>query len=176
MKTKQLKPIILIGCLIAVTCFAMASSKNFTQTIVQLPQTVSSRNGIVTLSGNLVQDKIVTDSDGIVSLALTMTAETILNENQSGNQGLMNNVDMVIVLDRSGSMSGQKINDATNAAIELVSRLTASDRFALVTYSNNANVVSELINVTPTAKNRLNQLINSNWIFRKFSDCKDWSH
>lgn len=165
MKTKQIKPIILIGCLIAVTCIAMASSKNFTQTIVQPTQTVSNRNGIVTLSGNLVQDKIVCGSDGIVSLALSMTADQILDqildENPSGNQDAMNNVDMVIVLDRSGSMSGQKINDATNAAIELVSRLTASDRFALVTYSNNASVVSGLVNVTPTAKNRLNQLINS---------------
>ena len=161
MKTKQIKPIILIGCLIAVTCIAMASSKNFTQTIVQPTQTVSNKNGIVTLSGNLVQDKIVSDSDGIVSLALAMTVDPILDENPSANQNKINNVDMVIVLDRSGSMSGQKINDATNAAIELVSRLTASDRFALVAYSNNANVVSELVNVTPNAKKRLNQLINS---------------
>ncbi len=161
MKSKQMKPIILIGCLIAITCIAMAGSKNFTQTMVQTPHAVSNRNGIVNLSGNLVQDKIVTGSDGQVSLALIMTADPIIDDNPSGNQDSVNNVDMVIVLDRSGSMSGQKLNDARNASIELVSRLTASDRFALVTYSNNANVISGLVNVTPTAKNRLNQLIRS---------------
>jgi Ca-activated chloride channel family protein len=168
MKSKQIKPIILIGCLIAVTCFAMASSKNLNSTIVQTPhmeaninETVSKRNGIVTLSANLVQNKIVTGSDGIVSLALTMTADPIRDVHPSENQDSMNNVDMVIVLDCSGSMSGQKINDARKASIELVSRLKASDRFALVTYSNNANVISGLVHVTPAAKNRLNQLISS---------------
>ncbi len=164
MKTKQIKPIILIGCLIAITCIGMASSKNISpgninQTIHQPAQTVSNKNGIVTLSGNLVQDKIVSGSDGIVSLALTMTADNIHDGKTLGDAKNLNNVDMVIVLDRSGSMAGKKINDAKNAAIELISRLNASDRFALVTYSNNVNIISGLVNMTPSAKSRLNTMI-----------------
>jgi len=160
MKTKQIRPIILIGCLIAVTCIAMASAKNIYRTTTLPVQPISNKNGIVTLSGNLVQDKIVSNSDGIVSLALTMTADQLNREDPSESLHKVNNMDMVIVLDCSGSMSGQKINDAKNAAIKLVSQLKASDRFALVTYSNNARVISGLVNVTPSAKNRLNNLIN----------------
>jgi Ca-activated chloride channel family protein len=43
--------------------------------------------------------------------------------------------DLVVILDRSGSMAGEKIENARAAIGELVSRLRAEDRFALVTYS-----------------------------------------
>jgi len=158
MKTRKIKPVILITCLIALTCIAMANSKNISRNCVHQAQTVSDKNGIVTLSANLVQDKIVTGSNGMVSLALTMTADNVHEDKISEGDNELNNVDMVIVLDRSGSMSGQKLEDAKNATIKLVSRLTESDRFALVTYSDNARVVSTLINVSPSAKTRLNQL------------------
>ncbi|RJP94843.1 MAG: VWA domain-containing protein [Desulfobacteraceae bacterium] len=169
MKTNRVKSIILIGCLIAVTCIAMAKSGSIirpaiqptVQPIVQPPQTVTSKNGVVTLSGNLVQDKIVKGSDGMVSLALTLTADNITNEKKSGRPGTLNHVDMVIVLDRSGSMDGQKLNDAKNAAIELVSRLTPSDRFALVTYSNTALSLTGLVNVTPSAREQLSAMIRN---------------
>ncbi len=160
MKTKQVKPLILISCLIAITCISMASSKNISRTIIHPAQTVSNKNGIITLSANLVRDKIVSGSDGIVSLALTMRADTIDNDNALGHGRKMNNVDMVVVLDRSGSMSGKKLNDAKNAALELISRLTGADRFALVTYSDTAQCITALVNVTPSAKRRLNKLIS----------------
>jgi len=160
MKTKKIKPIILITCLIALTCIAMANSKNITRNNTLPAQTVSNKNGIVTLSGNLVQDKIVSGSDGIVSLALTMTADNIHDDKAAESSRKLNNVDMVIVLDRSGSMSGQKLNDAKKATMQLIYRLTASDRFSLVTYSDNACVVSRLMNVTSSAKNQLNTLIS----------------
>ncbi len=165
MKTNRVKPIILIGCLIAITCIAMANSGSIIRPNVQPTnhptQTVSSKNGIVTLSGNLVQDKIVSGSDGMVSLALTMTADNITDEKKSGRTNNLNHVDMVIVLDRSGSMDGQKLNAAKNAAIQLVSRLTASDRFALVTYSNFAQNISGLVNVTSDVQGQLSAMIGS---------------
>lgn len=48
--------------------------------------------------------------------------------------------DLVIVLDRSGSMAGDKIEHARAAIRELVSRLGPEDRFALVTYSSDAGL------------------------------------
>lgn len=100
MKTNRVKPILLIGCLIAVTCMAMANSGSIirptVQPATQPTQTVSSKNGIVTLSGNLVQDKIVSGSDGMVSLALTMTADNIADEKKSGRTHNLNHVDMVM--------------------------------------------------------------------------------
>lgn len=46
--------------------------------------------------------------------------------------------DLVVILDRSGSMAGEKLEHARAAIRELVSRLGPEDRFALVTYSNGA--------------------------------------
>jgi len=48
--------------------------------------------------------------------------------------------DLFVILDRSGSMSGEKIERARGAIRELVSRLGPEDRFALVTYSNDASL------------------------------------
>jgi len=45
-------------------------------------------------------------------------------------------VNLVLVLDRSGSMTGSKIVKAREAAIEALRRLNARDRFALVAYDH----------------------------------------
>jgi Ca-activated chloride channel family protein len=55
---------------------------------------------------------------------------------------------MVIVLDRSGSMKGRKIENARRAVLELLSSLSAEDRFALVTYSDRVHIAAGLSNVT----------------------------
>ncbi|MCA9489172.1 MAG: VWA domain-containing protein [Myxococcales bacterium] len=48
--------------------------------------------------------------------------------------------DLVVVLDRSGSMSGTKIEDARAAASALVGLLRPEDRFALVSFASDAHV------------------------------------
>lgn len=48
--------------------------------------------------------------------------------------------DLVVVLDRSGSMDGDKILDAQAAAIELVGQLGAEDRFGLVSFASDLRV------------------------------------
>lgn len=50
-------------------------------------------------------------------------------------------VNLSIVLDRSGSMSGQKIQKAREAAIEALRRLNGRDVFSLVTYDDGVNTV-----------------------------------
>jgi Ca-activated chloride channel family protein len=45
-------------------------------------------------------------------------------------------VNLCIVLDRSGSMSGKKLEKAKQAAVEAVQRLSRDDVFSLVTYSD----------------------------------------
>ena len=52
--------------------------------------------------------------------------------------------DVVIILDRSGSMANEKIEHARAAVRELIQQLTADDRFALVTYSDDAVVAIPL--------------------------------
>lgn len=48
--------------------------------------------------------------------------------------------DLVVVLDTSGSMDGEKIRDARQAVAELVGMLSPQDRFALITYSDSASL------------------------------------
>lgn len=48
--------------------------------------------------------------------------------------------DLIVVLDRSGSMVGEKMLDARAAATELVSLLGPEDRFALVSFSSEVRV------------------------------------
>jgi Ca-activated chloride channel family protein len=52
--------------------------------------------------------------------------------------------DLVVILDRSGSMDGQKMNDAKASVRELLAQLSQSDRFALVSYSDSASLAIPL--------------------------------
>jgi len=149
MKRKRFKNFLLITVLMAATGVAMAYSSNKTNFFSQNRSSVSSqqqtvKNGIVSVSGHLIQDKVLQGSDGTLGLNLTLQAEEIA----TSNSGEARNVDMVIVLDRSGSMKGRKINDARQAVLKLLSSLGANDRFALVTYSDGVQIASGLLNVT----------------------------
>ncbi|MDP0500838.1 MAG: VWA domain-containing protein [Verrucomicrobiota bacterium JB022] len=50
-------------------------------------------------------------------------------------------VNLCIVLDRSGSMAGNKFNDAKQATIEALQRLDRNDQFSLITYHTRAETV-----------------------------------
>lgn len=50
-------------------------------------------------------------------------------------------VNLAIVLDRSGSMTGQKIAKARDAAIEAFTRLSPTDIFSVVVYDHNVNTI-----------------------------------
>jgi Ca-activated chloride channel family protein len=56
--------------------------------------------------------------------------------------------DVVVILDRSGSMGGEKIEHARAAVRELIAQLGSEDRFALVTYSNDAALTLPLARVS----------------------------
>jgi Mg-chelatase subunit ChlD len=53
---------------------------------------------------------------------------------------------LVLVIDRSGSMRGQKLEDARSAALEMVRLLADDDQLTLVAYGSDAEV---LLNTTP---------------------------
>lgn len=50
-------------------------------------------------------------------------------------------VNLTLVLDRSGSMSGEKLEQAKAAALEAVRRLAADDLFSLVVFDNNVDTL-----------------------------------
>jgi Ca-activated chloride channel family protein len=56
--------------------------------------------------------------------------------------------DIVVALDVSGSMAGERIAIARSAARELLSRLSASDRFRIVTFADSATPLNDLVPAT----------------------------
>lgn len=97
--------------------------------------------GPVTIKTDLVQDKVLAGSGGQAAVALTLTAAEI----EQPEHVPVRHADLVIVLDRSGSMKGQKINDARLAVLRLIDRLADRDRLALVTYANGPRIHFPLV-------------------------------
>ena len=159
MKTTRLKSFILIIALIVATGAAMAYStgagKSWLSSLITPSHTPPLESGPIILEGRLVQNKVMQGSDGKVNLALTLKAAESLNPESADSR----NVDMVIVLDRSGSMKGRKINDARQAILNLLSGLTDSDRFALITYSDSIQQISGLNYVTAGHGEQLKALV-----------------
>jgi Ca-activated chloride channel homolog len=61
-------------------------------------------------------------------------------------------VNLAIVLDRSGSMSGPKLDVARAAVVEAINRLQPDDRFSVVVYDDVVEVVIESTNASPEAR------------------------
>jgi len=162
MKRKNLKNFLLIAALIAATGAAMAYSSTASSVFSTNRNPGSARHYLpgtgapLTISGHLIQDKVLQGSDGTIGLNLILQA----GDAPATTSAETRNVDMVIVLDRSGSMKGRKINDARQAVLQLLSDLTPNDRFALVSYSDGVQIVSGLLNVTPSNLQHMAAAVN----------------
>ncbi|MGH7900018.1 MAG: vWA domain-containing protein [Candidatus Binatia bacterium] len=96
-------------------------------------------NGPVRFTGRLDRTAVLRGQDGVVRMELTIAADAT-----DRPRGVRRPTDLVIVLDRSGSMAGEKIERARAATTELIRSLGGEDRFGLVTYSNDAAVALPL--------------------------------
>jgi len=160
MKRKYLKPLFVVGFLIVITGAAMAYSSRgnpWVSNLITAPNPGNlDKNGVISLTGRLVQDKVLQGGDGTADLALSLHADDMLNP----DKGIAQHADMVIVLDRSGSMKGSKIRNAKHAVLNLLSDLSEKDRFALVTYSDGVETHSDLVPVTGLNRKHLISLVN----------------
>ncbi len=112
-----------------------------------LSQTVSSE--ALRLSARLDRSAVHVGSNGELHLELTATGTE-----SKGPREARRPTDVVVVLDRSGSMGGEPLAKALAAVRELISRLSAGDRLALVTYANASELVIPLSDATPQARER----------------------
>ncbi len=87
------------------------------------------------LTAHLDVDVVALETEDEVSLLLELTAPTPTPSQDRSPTGL------VVVLDRSGSMAGERLSGAQRALRELVDRLDPTDHFGLVTFDHEANVV-----------------------------------
>jgi len=81
---------------------------------------------------------------------VALTADTRGRIAQAGNRGPAN---VVLVIDRSGSMSGERINHARSAARFLVNNLRNGDALSIVTYSNDGRVEMPATTLSTTTRN-----------------------
>ena len=93
----------------------------------------------LSFDGRLDRGAVHVGSDGLVHLELVATGAT-LPERALVRQP----TDVVVVLDRSGSMGGDPMTKAIASIRELLDQLGPEDRFALVTYANDAEVALPL--------------------------------
>jgi Ca-activated chloride channel family protein len=97
----------------------------------------------VFFSGRLSQNAVLLGGDGRAQMELILKAEE-----REGLHVSPVPTDLVVILDRSGSMQGEKMEYARAAVGELIGQLNPHDRFALVSYSSGAHLS---IPLTPAA-------------------------
>jgi Ca-activated chloride channel family protein len=71
-------------------------------------------------------------------------------------------VNLALVIDRSGSMSGFKLNQAKAAARQLISQLGPSDRLAIVHYGSDVKSLDGLL-ATPSNKEKMLSYVDGIW-------------
>ncbi len=151
---KQLISIIVLIAATSITLAAMAERRIESPTAGPTAGAVGDAG--ITLSAEVVQDKILEGGDGRVTVAVHLTADRLPETTDRS----IPPADLVVVLDRSGSMQGPKIADARRAVVRLLDQLDRRDRLALVTYADGVHVTAPLTAVTDAGRRELVALID----------------
>jgi Ca-activated chloride channel homolog len=106
----------------------------------------------VTMEASLANPNVLAGSPSTVSLLMDLTAR----KNESGERPERA---VALVLDRSGSMAGDKIIKARSAAKALVARLDDRDRLTLITYASDYALDLPLVTVGGN-RDRINHIID----------------
>lgn len=107
-------------------------------------------------TGRLDRGAVHVGGDGIVNLELVATGAELPERTE-----IRRPTDVVVVLDRSGSMGGDPMTKALAAIRELVAQLGREDRFSLVTYSNGAEIAIPLARASEGARSAWNARLGS---------------
>jgi Ca-activated chloride channel family protein len=129
--------------LLAAGTVAAAWASHSAQSTLPLPPTgfdppqrfASAASGPVTVETRFDRTAVLQGGDGLVRMELVLRGE----EREGTALGAMP-TDLVVLLDRSGSMNGQKIARAREAVRDLVERLGPNDRFGLVSFNGSASL------------------------------------
>jgi len=156
MKKPHAKPVMLVLALIIATGAAMAYSAKDKPGVPTPPPLAAAADNVLALSGHLVQTHVLKGSPGRVSLELVLAAGRGPEEAAGGSRG----VDLVVVLDRSGSMQGAKLEHARQSLHQLLPGLTDRDRFALFSYSDAVQKHCDLLPVNDLNRGRMHTAVN----------------
>jgi Ca-activated chloride channel family protein len=118
------------------------------------PQVLAHGDGQVRMTTRVDRTAVLAGSSGDLYVELALEA-------QAGSDVPRTPTDVVVVLDRSGSMEGHKLDYARRAAERLLGLLGEGDRFALVSYESSAEVVLPLWHATEKNRDRAVQRIRA---------------
>lgn len=117
--------------------------------------------GQVTATGETLEAVANLDRSTVLQGDGTLRVELTVSAIQEQAPDITVPTDLIVVLDRSGSMIGQKLTDAQTAATELMSQLGPADRFALVSYESSARLEIALSPATEEVKPSWRERISS---------------
>ena len=112
--------------------------------------------GPISLTTYSDRTAVLQDSDGLVHVAIDIAAKTPAD----GSPQQQRPTDMLVILDISGSMTGEKLEHAKQALHQLIGRLSRDDRFALLTYESTARVEQPFEHATGTALRRFRRVVD----------------
>jgi Ca-activated chloride channel family protein len=121
----------------------------------QLAAASSAGQEEVKLSAKLDRTAVLSGSDGIARVELTLEAGA--GDADKARQP----TDVLVVLDTSGSMSGQKLDYAKQALHQLIGRVGPSDRFGLVSYESSAGVLIPLAAASGESTDRWHRTVDA---------------
>ncbi len=119
--------------------------------------TAQGSDGKLQISATVSQTKIVQHSNTPIYVEVAVTPPA-----SDGKAAISTPVDMVVVLDRSGSMAADnRLPYAKSAIKELLSRLNETDRFALVTFDTSAQIVTPLTAMNASLRSQQSSVVDS---------------
>lgn len=128
-----------------------------TDIIESTPLTETSHSPILLLNTSAEYPIISTDNKSLYS-RVSINYQENLNENTSSQRSAL---DVVCILDNSGSMSGSKIQSLVQAMNFVIDTLSSRDRISIVSFNSNASLLHGLIKMTDSNKAKAKEILHA---------------
>ena len=151
------RALLAVGLLLATTLLigATVRARGGAGTGVDPTITIGSAGQPVAFRATLDRTAVIQGQDGTIRL------ELVLRARDRESQGVQLPTDLVVILDRSGSMNGDKIEHARSAVQQLIEGLSEEDRFSLVAFSTNASELIPLGHASHEARSAWAGVVNA---------------
>lgn len=166
LSNKQKVGALLVAFLATITLLANAATraktpgpehKRHAHAIAPTATIFTSGSGPVQLTGRLDRTAVLQGGDGLVKMELVLEAAERTRSSLSSPASS----DLLVVLDRSGSMSGEKLARAKEAVQELIAHMADQDRLALIAYSSTAELTIPLSSTARTARDQWRETVRA---------------